>query len=99
MKKILIILICLMIFIPGIFSKNIEIPNNVKIIGLNSATGSLFITAIDLSNNEIIIFEYFSKSYITTKGNGTIINTFRTGIIVNPNDYKTVALNNKTDGE
>ncbi len=61
--------------------ETIEVPKNVRIISQSCNAVSLFITVIDLSNNEIVILEYDSNQNLLT---GDLLNIIRTGMFADP---------------
>ena len=80
MKKIIFMIIIITISTFFTFSKDFEVPKNVKIISQSCAMTSFFVSVIDLSNNEVIILEYSTKAGLM----GKLINLIRTGMFVNP---------------
>ncbi len=65
---------------------SIKIPDKIFVIEQTQQGNLLVITAIDLSNNELIILQYACNNYL--KDAFELINIVRTGIKTDPNDYK-----------
>jgi hypothetical protein len=91
MKKKLLIIICLILLCSIIYSvgqKDAEknLPKNVKVIGITGVAYGYIMTVIDLDNNEIMLLSY----YFTMK-EMKLFSVQRTGLIVNPKDYTTIA--------
>jgi hypothetical protein len=80
MKKIFFIILILS-FNVLLNSVEIEAPKNVKIISQSCDISSVYVTVVDLSNNEIVILNYLSN---TIKKQLVLIAIVRTGMIVNP---------------
>ncbi len=59
--------------------ENVNLPQKVLFLAQSGTTTSLFQTVIDLENNELVVLEYFAS---------TLYRVYRTGLIVDPNDYK-----------
>jgi len=87
MNRIIIIILLLLIISTLSFSNNknkdltTQIPKNGYILSQSCTMRSLFITMIDLDNNEMVILQY--------AGSGStdpveLVNVIRTGIIVSP---------------
>lgn len=70
----------------GLFSgekKDLEkgMPKNVKVIGQSCSQNNLFLTVIDLDNNDVVILSYMAW------GNDVKLNkVIRTGLFVNPDE-------------
>ncbi len=85
MKKILLLLSMVMLFGCVTSQKTIEVPENVNLpkkilfLAQSGTMTSLFQTVIDLENNELVVLEYYAN---------TLYRVYRTGLIVDPNDYK-----------
>jgi hypothetical protein len=58
---------------------NVNVPKNALFISQSGTENALMQTIIDLNNNEMVVLTY---SY------ATIINVTRTGVYLNPEDYK-----------
>ena len=57
----------------------INIPKNALFISQSGTESNVLQTLIDLENNEMVVLTY---------NHSNLINVTRTGIILNPNDYK-----------
>lgn len=80
MKRIIFSLSFLLLTTLFIYSADLETPKKVKIISQSCTMASVFVSVVDLSNNEVVILEYVTKN-----GNfGRLINVIRTGMTVDP---------------
>lgn len=88
MKRILfIILIFILLTSLNLFSKESNELKNVKVIAVTCSAYFYNQTIIDLNNNEIVIMVY---KLLNT--GAKLVDTVRTGLIVNPGDYKKVSM-------
>jgi hypothetical protein len=89
MKKIIVLMITLFI-VSNVFAGNMDVPKSIKIIAQSGTSYSICITAIDLSNNELIIIEYAVK--VGPAGGGKIVNITHTGITLDPKEYTKITM-------
>ena len=82
MKKYFFLIFIFIIFSSNLFAEDFEVPKNIKIISQSCTFVSVFITVIDLSNNEIVLLEYGAKANGIAKGK--LVNVIRTGMFANP---------------
>ena len=84
MKKIIIFLF--IVFLAGCSTtqhtvnvpEEVDLPEKILFLAQSGTSLSLFQTVIDLENNELVVLEY----------SGDVLSrVYRTGIIVDPNDY------------
>ncbi len=84
MKKIIFISLMTVIFIFGISADDngkLQVPKNAIVISQSCTMGLLYITLIDLDNNEIVILTYQFGNYIPGGILNKLLYVNRTGII------------------
>lgn len=93
MKKITIIGLVLLLLISTSISvyakKDLQVPTNVKLISQSCMKDALFVTVIDLSNNEVVILSYYLKPMLTSPSL-QLLDVCRTRMFVNPNEQQPV---------